>query len=37
VARQLPRAEHRSLPGEWHGVDDEVLAPVVRDFLLAAG
>ena len=33
VAARLPNAVHRSLPGEWHGVSDAVLAPVVRDFL----
>ena len=32
VAARLPNAVHRSLPGEWHGVADEVLAPVVGDF-----
>jgi pimeloyl-ACP methyl ester carboxylesterase len=32
VARALPDATHRSLPGEWHGVADEVLAPVLRAF-----
>jgi pimeloyl-ACP methyl ester carboxylesterase len=33
VAAALPRGRHRSLPGEWHGVPDEVLAPVVAEFL----
>jgi pimeloyl-ACP methyl ester carboxylesterase len=33
AARQLPRGGHRSLPGEWHGVADEVLAPVLIEFL----
>ena len=33
VAARLPNASHRSLPGEWHRVADEVLAPVVADFL----
>jgi pimeloyl-ACP methyl ester carboxylesterase len=33
VARQLPDGSHRSLPGEWHGVADDVLAPVLVDFL----
>jgi pimeloyl-ACP methyl ester carboxylesterase len=37
VARQLPRASHRSLPGEWHGVADDVLAPALIDFLRAGG
>jgi pimeloyl-ACP methyl ester carboxylesterase len=33
VAGRLPHAVHRSLPGGWHGVADDVLAPVVGDFL----
>jgi pimeloyl-ACP methyl ester carboxylesterase len=33
VASQLPNGSHRSLPGEWHGVTDEVLAPVLIEFL----
>ena len=33
VAARLPNGSHRSLPGEWHGVPDETLAPVVIDFL----
>ena len=33
VAAQLPNASHRSLEGEWHGVADEVLAPVLAGFL----
>ena len=32
VAAQLPRGRHRSLPGEWHGVPDEVLGPVLLEF-----
>ena len=32
VARGLPNGFHRSLAGEWHGVSDEVLAPVLIDF-----
>jgi hypothetical protein len=32
VAGQLPRASHRSLPGEWHVVPDDVLAPVLSEF-----
>jgi hypothetical protein len=32
LARVLPRAVHRSLPGQTHGVDPEVLAPVLRAF-----
>jgi pimeloyl-ACP methyl ester carboxylesterase len=34
VATALPRGRHRSLPSGWHGVPDEVLAPVVAGFLL---
>ena len=33
VAARLPDAEHRSLAGEWHTVADEVLAPVLVEFL----
>jgi pimeloyl-ACP methyl ester carboxylesterase len=33
VAFRLPNGSHRSLPGEWHGVPDETLAPVVIQFL----
>jgi pimeloyl-ACP methyl ester carboxylesterase len=32
VASRLPDATHRSLPGQWHGVPDETLAPVLIDF-----
>jgi hypothetical protein len=32
VARAMPKATHRSLPGEWHGVPDETLAPALIDF-----
>lgn len=32
VARRLPRGSHRSLAGEWHGVPDEILAPVLVEF-----
>jgi pimeloyl-ACP methyl ester carboxylesterase len=35
VGRQLPRGSHRSLPGEWHGVPDGLLAPVLAEFFLA--
>ena len=28
VAGGMPNASHRSLAGEWHGVPDDVLAPV---------
>ena len=33
VAAKLPNAEHRSLAGEWHTVADEVLVPVLVEFL----
>jgi pimeloyl-ACP methyl ester carboxylesterase len=32
LARVLPRSVHRSLPGQTHGVDPEVLAPILRAF-----
>jgi hypothetical protein len=32
VAKTLPHGSHKSVPGEWHGVPDEVLAPVLTDF-----
>ena len=32
VAAALPHGSHRSLPGEWHGVAGEVLAPVLVEF-----
>jgi pimeloyl-ACP methyl ester carboxylesterase len=32
VARMLPRAVHRSLPGQWHTVDDETLAAALMEF-----
>jgi pimeloyl-ACP methyl ester carboxylesterase len=32
VAAALPDARHRSLPGGWHGVPVEDLAPVVTEF-----
>ncbi len=35
VGRQLPNGTHRSLPGEWHGVPDDVLAPVLTEFFLS--
>ncbi|WP_258725433.1 alpha/beta fold hydrolase [Cellulomonas sp. NS3] len=31
VAAALPRGEHRSLPGTWHGVADDALAAAVLD------
>lgn len=33
VADALPRGSHRTLPGEWHGVSADVLAPVLADFV----
>jgi pimeloyl-ACP methyl ester carboxylesterase len=33
LAAALPNATHRTLPGDWHGVDDEVLAPAITAFL----
>jgi pimeloyl-ACP methyl ester carboxylesterase len=35
VAVLLPNASHRSLPGEWHAVADDVLAPVIVDHITA--
>jgi pimeloyl-ACP methyl ester carboxylesterase len=35
VAGALPNGVHRSLPGGWHGVADEALAPVLREFFLS--
>jgi pimeloyl-ACP methyl ester carboxylesterase len=35
IAEALPNGTRRSLTGEWHGVPDEDLAPVVAEFLLA--
>jgi pimeloyl-ACP methyl ester carboxylesterase len=32
VVEALPNGTHRSLAGEWHGVSDEVLAPVLTEF-----
>lgn len=32
VAGQLPNGSHRSLPGQWHGVPDKTLAPVLTEF-----
>lgn len=31
VARQLPCATHRSLPGQWHNVDSELLAATLME------
>jgi hypothetical protein len=32
VVGALPNRTRRSLPGEWHGVPDEALAPVLIEF-----
>jgi pimeloyl-ACP methyl ester carboxylesterase len=32
IAGMLPNASHKSVAGEWHGVADDVLAPVLVDF-----
>ena len=32
VVKALPNGVHRSLPGAWHGVLDETLAPVLIEF-----
>jgi pimeloyl-ACP methyl ester carboxylesterase len=32
VAASLPNGSHRSLAGEWHGVPDDVVAPVLTEF-----
>jgi hypothetical protein len=32
VAKAMPHSSHTSVPGEWHGVPDDVLAPVLTDF-----
>ncbi len=34
AAELLPGATHRSLPGEWHGVPDDVLAPALAAYFL---
>jgi alpha-beta hydrolase superfamily lysophospholipase len=36
IVEALPDAHHRSLPGRWHGVAPEVLAPVLEEFFLHA-
>ena len=33
VVEALPNGTHRSLAGAWHGVPDDVLAPVLTGFL----
>lgn len=35
VAAALPNGSHRTLPGEWHGVADETLAPALTQFFTA--
>jgi len=32
VAKAMPNSSHRSLVGEWHGVPDDVLAPVLTEY-----
>lgn len=32
VARQLPNATHRSLPGQWHRVDSNILAAALAEY-----
>jgi hypothetical protein len=32
IASGLPKGQHRSLPGEWHGVPPQILAPVITEF-----
>jgi pimeloyl-ACP methyl ester carboxylesterase len=34
IVAALPNGSHRSLPGEWHGVPGETLAPVLTEFFL---
>ncbi len=34
AAALLPAATHRSLPGEWHGVSDDVLAAAIAEYFL---
>jgi pimeloyl-ACP methyl ester carboxylesterase len=36
IANALPNGARRSLPGDWHGVSDEVLARAVAEFLREA-
>jgi alpha-beta hydrolase superfamily lysophospholipase len=36
VAAQVPRGEHRTLPGAWHGPDADALAATLIDFLATA-
>jgi hypothetical protein len=32
VAAWLPNSTHQSLAGTWHGVPDDVLAPILNDY-----
>lgn len=32
LAAAIPNGRHRTLPGTWHGVDNDVLADAIRDF-----
>jgi pimeloyl-ACP methyl ester carboxylesterase len=32
IAKAIPNSSHRSLAGGWHGVPDDVLAPVLTEF-----
>lgn len=32
VTDALPNAQRRTLPGEWHGIEPQVLAPVLTEF-----
>jgi pimeloyl-ACP methyl ester carboxylesterase len=32
VAKAMPNGSHRSLAGQWHGVPDDLLAPVLTEF-----
>jgi pimeloyl-ACP methyl ester carboxylesterase len=32
IVAALPHGQHRGLPGEWHGVPGEALAPVLTEF-----
>ena len=34
VVAALPNGVHRSMAGEWHGVPDEALAPILTRFFL---
>jgi hypothetical protein len=36
LAAALPHDTHRTLPGSWHGVADDVLAEAIREFAAGA-